>query len=98
MQPRYLSFLSLMLIDGTPLCKQAESGDFEELSSDELLGEAYDIIKGLNLNKTIFRSNHASNYLPIRAKLPEEKEKTLALIANALDGKIELKPEYMRAL
>lgn len=46
----------------------------------------------------LFHANHASNYLPIRAKLPEEKEKTLELISRALKGDVELKSEFMRAL
>ena len=44
------------------------------------------------------RSYYASNYLPVRAKLPEEKEETLALIDAALSGNLTLKPEYLRAL
>ena len=43
-------------------------------------------------------SNHASNYLPIKAKLPGGKKKALDLIDAALRGEIGLKPEWMRAL
>jgi hypothetical protein len=43
-------------------------------------------------------SNHASNYLPIKARLPEDKRKALALIDSALRGEVGLKPEWMRAL
>ena len=55
MQPRYLSFLSLMVIPGTPLAEEVRRGEFEELNPAELLKESYGIIKGLELKKTIFR-------------------------------------------
>ena len=77
MQPRYLSFLSLILIPGTPLYKEAEKGNFEELTPVELLKEMYNIIEGLELNKTIFRSNHASNYLSLEGRFPKDKQKLL---------------------
>jgi radical SAM superfamily enzyme YgiQ (UPF0313 family) len=48
MQPRYLSFLSLMVIPGTPLAEERGRGEFEELSPAELLQESYDIIAGLS--------------------------------------------------
>jgi len=45
-----------------------------------------------------FHANHASNYLPIKAKLPQDKAAILQLIEQALDGKVSLKPEYLRGL
>ena len=64
----------------------------------EMLEELGLMISSTNLSNGLFHANHASNYLPIRAKLPEEKKKTLELISQALQGNIELKPEFMRAL
>ena len=49
------------------------------------------------LSDGYFHANHASNYLPIKARLPRQ-DCTLALIDPALTGEIGLKPEYMRAL
>ncbi len=46
----------------------------------------------------LFFSNHASNYLPVKARLPEGKERALDLIDMALKGKVGLRPEWMRAL
>lgn len=98
MQPRYLSFLSVMLIPGTLLYQQVREGKFEELKPQELLNEAHDIIQGLELKKTIFRSNHASNYLPLEGRFPQDKEKLLAIHELALAGRIDLKPEFLRGL
>ncbi|MDD3374808.1 MAG: radical SAM protein [Candidatus Omnitrophica bacterium] len=98
MQPRYLSFLSLMLIEGTPLCKQAEAGELEELDSEGFLKEAYDIVRGLDLNKTIFRSNHASNYLPLEGRLPKDKQKLLDAFKAGINGNTSLRSEISRGL
>lgn len=98
MQPRYLSFLSLMVIPGTPLAKDVEAGEFEELGPEELLREAYGIIGGLELKKTIFRSDHASNYLALEGVFPKDKERLLDILKSALGGEIGLRPEGLRGL
>ena len=98
MQPGYLSFLSLMLIPGTPLYEDSIRGRFEELNSAELLKETHDIIAGLELAHTIFRSDHASNYLPLEGRFPADKEKLLIMLDAALHGRIQLKPEFLRGL
>ncbi len=98
MQPKYLSFLSLMLIPGTPLFQEAERGGFRECSPLQLLEECYQILKGLDLESTIFRSNHASNYLPLEGRLPADKDRLLGRLEQALRGSTTLKPEFMRGL
>jgi radical SAM superfamily enzyme YgiQ (UPF0313 family) len=98
MQPRYLSFLSLMLVPGTFLAEEAANGAFVELDQMTLLKEAQDIIAGLKLDKTIFRCDHASNYLPLEGRLPQDKEKLLTTINMALSGDLRLRPEYLRGL
>lgn len=98
MQPRYLSFLSLMIIPGAPLAQEVRKGEFEELNSAELLEESYEIIKGLDLQKTVFRSDHASNYLALEGAFPKDKMKLLNILESALGGKISLKPESLRGL
>jgi radical SAM superfamily enzyme YgiQ (UPF0313 family) len=98
MQPRYLSFLSLMVIPGTPLEEEIRRGEFVELSPEELLKESYDIIKGLELKKTIFRSNHASNHLPLAGTLPKDKTRLLNALRSGISGRIMLKPETLRGL
>ena len=46
----------------------------------------------------IFRSNHASNYLPIGGRLPRDREAILAAIDAALAGQVPLRPEWSRGL
>lgn len=98
MQPRFLSFLSLMLIPGTPLYKDAQEKAFEELNAKELLEQTYNIISGLELKKTIFRTNHASNYLPLEGRFPQDKQSLLDVLRQALEGKINLRQEMFRGL
>ncbi|MBL7179760.1 MAG: B12-binding domain-containing radical SAM protein [Desulfobacterales bacterium] len=96
--PEYVGALSLMLIPGTPLYQDYASGEFPLLESHEMLAELKTMIAATNLSKGLFHANHASNYLPIKARLPKEKEATIQLIDKALAGKVALKPEYLRAL
>ncbi len=96
--PEYVGALSLMLIPGTPLFDDHQAGDFPLLEPKEMLAELRTMIAGTNLSRGLFHANHASNYLPIRARLPRDKERTLELIDQALAGEIALKPEYLRAL
>jgi radical SAM superfamily enzyme YgiQ (UPF0313 family) len=96
--PEYVGALSLMLIPGTPLYDDYQAGKFPLLEPQEMLAELRMMIANTNLTRGLFHANHASNYLPIRARLPRDKEAVLKLIDEALAGKIALKPEYLRAL
>jgi radical SAM superfamily enzyme YgiQ (UPF0313 family) len=96
--PDYVGALSLMLIPGTPLYQDYQSGEFRLLEPHEMLAELRTMIASTNLTRGLFHANHASNYLPIRARLPRDKEATIRLIDAALAGNVPLKPEYLRAL
>ncbi len=98
MQPRYLSFLSLMVIPGTPLAGEVQRGDFKELDPPELLKEAYEMVRGLELRHTVFRSDHASNYLALEGTFPKDKPVLLKALKAALEGKIILRPDFARGL
>ncbi|MCL1915346.1 MAG: radical SAM protein [Desulfovibrionaceae bacterium] len=95
--PDYVGALTLMLQPGTPIYDEYVNGEFELPGQAELLAELGVIFAGTTLSNGMFTANHASNYLPIRAYLPEDKEKTLGLIRRALEGNVELRPEWMRA-
>lgn len=95
--PEYVGALSLMLTPGTRLYDQWQSGRFELPGPQEMLEELRTMIEFTDMTG-LFHANHASNYLPIKARLPKDKEATIRLIDQALQGKIGLKPEYMRGL
>ena len=98
MDPDFVGALTLMLVPGTELYQDHEAGRFTLISPEEMLAELGTMIGATHLTDGLFHANHASNYLPIRAHLPRDKEKTLELISRALGGDGQLKPEYMRAL
>jgi radical SAM superfamily enzyme YgiQ (UPF0313 family) len=96
MDPNYIGALTVMLIPGTPLYEDFERGAFQLPTERELLLELREMIVHTHLTMGLFFSNHASNYLPIRAKLPRGKREALSLIDRAIRGEISLKPEWMR--
>lgn len=98
MDPDYVGALTVMLIPGTPLYERYVSGDFVLPDELGLLRELREMIASTDLSRGYFFANHASNYLPVKAKYPGGKEKALALIDAALRGEVALKPEWLRAL
>lgn len=98
MDPDYVGALTLMLIPGTPLYEKYEKKEFELPDKYLMLMELREMLRFTELSKGLFTSNHASNYLPLRVQFPYDKERALDMIDNALQGKVALKPEWMRAL
>lgn len=98
MDPNYVGALTVMLIPGTPLHEDFTSGKFELPDERGFLLELREMIAHTNLSRGLFFSNHASNYLPVKARLPKGKQQALDQIDGALRGEIDLRPEWMRAL
>lgn len=98
MDPHYVGALTLMVLPNTELGAQVRQGLFPLLTPRELLQELGVMLAHTSLSRGLFLSNHASNYLPLKVKMPSEKEKGLALIEAALNNQVPLKPEWMRAL
>ena len=98
MDPNYVGALTVMILPNTPLGEDFAAGRFELPDKKELLLELREMFKHTQLSGGLFFSNHASNYLPVKARLPKDREKTLALIDGALRGEVALKPEWMRGL
>ncbi len=99
-KPDYAGALSVIVVPGTVLAGEIEKGTFVVPDPYMLLEELYTMIENTNVDHTYFASNHASNYLPVKAWLPEEKEKTLQAIRHVLSERDPsmLRPEFMRAL
>lgn len=96
--PEYVGALSLMLTPNTPLYASSVNKSFILPKPHQMLEELGIMFASTTLSNGYFHANHASNYLPIKAKLPEDKAATLRLIEQALQGKVSLKPEHMRGL
>jgi radical SAM superfamily enzyme YgiQ (UPF0313 family) len=98
MDPDFVGALTVMLIPGTSLYEESTSGLFDLPDQRGLLIELREMIRHTHLSRGLFYSNHASNYLPVKARLPRGKQDALDLIDRALQGDIGLRPEWMRAL
>jgi radical SAM superfamily enzyme YgiQ (UPF0313 family) len=98
MDPSYVGALSLMLMENTPLYRQSLAGEFHLPSPLQMLAELRTMIANTDVSLCLFFANHASNYVPIEARLPREKEQVLRLLDAAAEGKVALRPEWMRGL
>lgn len=96
--PNYVGVLTLMVHPGTELAQEVDAGRFELLSPFEMLQELREILADTDMTRGLFFANHASNYLPLRVKMPADKNRALAAIDSALRGQTALKPEWMRGL
>ena len=99
-QPEYLSTLVVSFPDGVDRYQAGFNGEFEALEQADLFQEMYWLLETLELENTIFRSDHASNYLVLKGTLNRDKSRLLQLVKNALErpGAANLRPEWMRGL
>ena len=98
MDPRFLSTLTLTVIPGTPIARLEDQGRFELPDVPDLLAELRWFVEEAHPTAAIFRSNHASNHLPIGGRLPRDRAAILAAIDEALAGRLPLRPEWARGL
>ncbi|MFA9408039.1 MAG: radical SAM protein [Candidatus Dadabacteria bacterium] len=96
--PEYVGALSLQVRPGAPLFEEMERGEFELPNKFQIIKELEVLVANTELTGGYFFSNHISNYLPIKAKFPEDKEKVLAQIRAVLNSGDEslLRPNYYR--
>ncbi len=98
----YIAFLTLMVPSGTEIFKKKLKGGFQEMNSIEILQELKSFISQIDFkNKNancIFRSNHASNYLPIKGILDREKGNILTTLNYGITHKDILRPDFYRGL
>ncbi|AET70933.1 Fe-S oxidoreductase [Desulfosporosinus orientis DSM 765] len=98
--PEYLGALTLMLEPDAPLAQAIREGSFQLLNPFESLIELRTLLAALNVSHCVFRSNHASNYLPLRATLPEDRRELLETMDHIINNRSteRLRPEYWRGL
>ncbi len=99
MNPRYLSALTLMLLPKTALYHRWKKGDFELMDAMSILKELRSFLDGIDVEgPCVFRTNHASNYLPLAGALPRDKKRLIAIIDRGLSDSSLRRPESHRAL
>ncbi len=98
MDPEFFAALTLTVVPGTPIAKLAEKGRFTLPSKPQLLRELQTMVLDAKPTDAMFRTNHASNYLPLKGRLPVDGPAMADAIDAALDGSIPLRPEWSRGL
>lgn len=98
--PEYVGALTLTLVPGTPLWQEWQQGTFHPISPFETLEELKLMIENSSFTNCFFSSMHASNYLSIRGKLPQDKKRMLGELERVLKEKDPalLRPEFLRGL
>jgi radical SAM superfamily enzyme YgiQ (UPF0313 family) len=98
MDPAYFAALTLTVIPGTPQATLARTGRFALPDVAGLLRELRAMVGGARPTDAVFRTNHASNHLPLGGRLPRDRERIVAAIDAALAGRVALRPEWARGL
>ena len=98
MKPRHLSAMTFAPAKGTPLGEDVLAGRFKVCTPDQILEECHLLVESLDVDPLHFTSNHASNYLPLKGGLPEDRQKFLDLLDQALAGKIRLRRTLNRGI
>ncbi len=96
--PDYLGILTLMIEEGTELKHKIMSGEFSLLTPREVMEEMREFIENTEVQGTIFRSNHASNYINFAGVLSKDKGKILQEINYVLENNSLYKDERFRGL
>ena len=99
-QPRFVSTLVMTPVEGTPLGEADARGDVDHLDPTELARELRAFVDGLELKGSVFRSNHASNYLALAGTLPKDKRRMVAALDQVLAApeRAGFRPEWSRGL
>ena len=96
MNPEYIGILTLVVEDGTPLQDWVREGKFHLLTPAQVLQETKLMVENFDSPGSVFRMNHASNYLSLKGTLNEDKEAMLAQIRRAERHMETLRPEGWR--
>jgi len=98
--PDYVGALTVMVVPGTPLGDLQQRGIWRLPDEFAMLEELALILAHTEMTRGLFMSNHASNYVPLRVSMPEEKPAALQMLREIVGSRNRdaLKPEWLRAL
>ena len=99
-QPEYLSTLVVSFPTGVERYQAGFQGEFEALDPPGLFREMQWLLETLELDSTIFRSDHASNYLVLKGTLGRDKNRLLGQVRGAIERpeSVPLRQEWQRGL
>ena len=98
--PRFVSTLVMTPVENTPLAEADARGEVDHLEPIELAAELRAFVGALELDGSIFRSNHASNYLALAGTFPKDKARLVAGLDAVLahPSAAQFRPEWLRGL
>ena len=96
MQPQHMSLLTYLPEPGTIMYDQIKRGEIEVLDAMGCLREVRTIVAGIETDRMHFTSNHASNYVPLKGTLPDDREKFLKMLDDAISGESKIRKEQFR--
>ena len=98
MDPAFVSALTLTVVPETPLATLVARGRFVLPEVPALLQELRTFVDLAAPTDAVFRTNHASNHLPLGGRLPTDRARILGVLDAALEGRVRLRPEAARGL
>jgi len=98
LSPDHAAALTLIPVPGTPLWERVQAGDFVLPGAWDMVGELRLLLQHARMTRGMFLADHASNHVPLRLRMPRDRDRGLALLDEALDGRRALKPERARRL
>ena len=98
--PRFISTLVMTPVEGTPLWEEHLAGKVDDLSPLELACELKEFLAHLRVERSVFRSNHASNYLALKGNLPNDQEALVGYLEGVMarPDEAHFAPEWIRGL
>lgn len=93
MDPRFVSTLTITPVPGTKFHEEVEAGRVELPDDRGILAELRTMVAHMDVTRSIYRGNHASNSLPLGGVLPRQKDEILAVLDDVIaDTDIQLRP------
>ncbi|MFZ4858436.1 MAG: radical SAM protein [Desulfuromonadaceae bacterium] len=96
--PDYVGALSVIMCENTELDRLVKQGKHRVSTSVGILMELRKMLIHTELSKGLFMANHASNYLPLKVEMPWGKAEAVAMLDAAINGRVRLRNESLRAL
>ena len=97
MKPEYIGLLTLLFELPTPLMEDWQAGRFYLMNPVEIAQETLVLLEHIDCEGSVFRANHASNYVNLAGTLNEDREAMCQKLRAALEGRVRFKNEAFRA-
>ena len=97
MKPEYIGLLTLLFELETPLMRDWQEGRFYLMNPIEIAHETLILLEHIDAEGSVFRANHASNYVNLAGTLNRDREAMCQRLRQALEGKIQFRNEAFRA-